>query len=330
VSEAQSILSLFGKVAGIGGLALGVFLLLFREVIRKQIFPTLSDKQAYSLIRLFLYLTFSIAALGIFAYVFMSAPTHPSQTVPPQLVQGAFDAVKDSCNEAALRSFISEYENVAGAGPQVELIRLRLSYCVENNHPPKPAGSPTTVYGLAFQYDYGQGGVEQDFAKARELYMQAANTGNGNAMYNLGFMYATGRGVAVNIDEARQWYEKAVQHGIVTAYAAIGGLYETDPPNFAEARQWYEKGVAAGDIGSMYSLAYMYDEGHGVQRDYAKARDLYQQAGDAGNGNAMFNLALMYATGKGGILDVEKARQLYQRAVNAGIEPAREQLKRLQ
>jgi hypothetical protein len=34
------LLKALGQVLGIGGLALGIFFLLFREVIRKSIFPT--------------------------------------------------------------------------------------------------------------------------------------------------------------------------------------------------------------------------------------------------------------------------------------------------
>jgi hypothetical protein len=41
-----------GQVAGIGGLALGVFLLLFRDIIRKNIFPKLPPAEAYRLLRL--------------------------------------------------------------------------------------------------------------------------------------------------------------------------------------------------------------------------------------------------------------------------------------
>lgn len=41
------ILKTVGQVAGIGGLALGVFLLLFEDTIRKQIFPTLTKAYAY-------------------------------------------------------------------------------------------------------------------------------------------------------------------------------------------------------------------------------------------------------------------------------------------
>ncbi len=63
-------LVLLGKIAGIGGISLGVFLLLFRELVRKQIFPTLTKRDAYRLIRLFMCLTFFVAVLGIAAWLF--------------------------------------------------------------------------------------------------------------------------------------------------------------------------------------------------------------------------------------------------------------------
>ncbi len=66
------VLQAVGKVAGIGGIALGVFLLLFRDVIRKNIFPTLSDEHAYGLIKQFMYLTFGIAVIGIAAWTYIS------------------------------------------------------------------------------------------------------------------------------------------------------------------------------------------------------------------------------------------------------------------
>ncbi len=67
------LLQAVGKIAGIGGLALGVFVLLFREVIRKSIFPTLSDDHAYSVIHQFMYLTFAVAVCGIAAWTYVQA-----------------------------------------------------------------------------------------------------------------------------------------------------------------------------------------------------------------------------------------------------------------
>ncbi|WP_312547946.1 DUF4019 domain-containing protein [Massilia sp.] len=65
------VLQVVGKTAGIGGLALGVFLLIFRDIIRRNIFPKLSPTHAYRLITLIVSLTFLISAVGIGAYVYM-------------------------------------------------------------------------------------------------------------------------------------------------------------------------------------------------------------------------------------------------------------------
>ncbi len=74
-----SILKTVGQVAGIGGLALGVLLLLFRDFIRKAIFPTLAQAQAYRLLRLFLLLVWAIALVGVAAWVWVE--TRPK--LPP-------------------------------------------------------------------------------------------------------------------------------------------------------------------------------------------------------------------------------------------------------
>src|SRR5689334_8210341 len=76
------LLQAVGKIAGIGGLALGVFVLLFEEVIRKNIFPTLSDDHASGLIRQFMYLTFGVAVFGIAAWTFVAVKT-PSASAAP-------------------------------------------------------------------------------------------------------------------------------------------------------------------------------------------------------------------------------------------------------
>jgi len=78
------LLEAVGKIAGIGGIALGVFLLLFRDVIRKNIFPKLSDELAYRLIRQFMYLTFAIAAFGIAAWVYVTVQTRPKVGEPKE------------------------------------------------------------------------------------------------------------------------------------------------------------------------------------------------------------------------------------------------------
>jgi hypothetical protein len=67
-----AVLKAVGQVAGIGGLALGVFLLLFREIIRKKIFPKLPPAEAYRLLRLITLAVWSVAIAGIAAWVYVS------------------------------------------------------------------------------------------------------------------------------------------------------------------------------------------------------------------------------------------------------------------
>ncbi|WFP63372.1 MULTISPECIES: hypothetical protein [unclassified Mesorhizobium] len=67
-----AVLKAVGQVAGIGGLALGVFLILFREIIRKKIFPKLPPAEAYRLLRLIVIAVWSVAVVGVAAWVYSS------------------------------------------------------------------------------------------------------------------------------------------------------------------------------------------------------------------------------------------------------------------
>lgn len=63
------ILEALGQVAGIGGIALGVLLLVFRDVVRKAIFPTLSPDHGFRLLRLIVVSVWSVAVLGVGAWI---------------------------------------------------------------------------------------------------------------------------------------------------------------------------------------------------------------------------------------------------------------------
>jgi hypothetical protein len=65
----SNLFKIAGVVAGIGGIAIATVVLIFREVIRKEIFPRLTKHQAYNLLNRIIVLTFVIGALGIGAYI---------------------------------------------------------------------------------------------------------------------------------------------------------------------------------------------------------------------------------------------------------------------
>lgn len=66
----SKLFQVLGRSAGIGGISLGVFLLLFRGLVAKDILPKagLRPDQSYHLLLVFMYLTFGIALVGIVAW----------------------------------------------------------------------------------------------------------------------------------------------------------------------------------------------------------------------------------------------------------------------
>lgn len=64
------LLKTVGQIAGIGGLSIGLVFLLFREVIRKNIFPNLTKAQSFKVITIVVICTWSIALAGIAAWVY--------------------------------------------------------------------------------------------------------------------------------------------------------------------------------------------------------------------------------------------------------------------
>jgi hypothetical protein len=72
------VLKTVGQVAGIGGLALGVLLIVFRDIIRKNIFPQLPPEEAYRLLRLITLAVWSVAIVGIGAWVYVTNASTPN------------------------------------------------------------------------------------------------------------------------------------------------------------------------------------------------------------------------------------------------------------
>jgi hypothetical protein len=113
-----------GQIAGIGGIALGVVLVLFREVIRKSIFPTLDQKDAYRLIRLIVVLVFVLgfAGVGVWAWV---QQHNPSSGPVSTLFKSDFVFSNSQFNLSATPQFnygfssVESDKNVAGQGIRI-------------------------------------------------------------------------------------------------------------------------------------------------------------------------------------------------------------------
>src|SRR5262245_34877490 len=79
----SKILSSLGRIAGLGGIALGVFLLVFQGVLQKQFLPQagLGSGQAFSVILSLMIVTFGIAGIGVIAWL-IGRTVGPKTPVP--------------------------------------------------------------------------------------------------------------------------------------------------------------------------------------------------------------------------------------------------------
>jgi TPR repeat protein/energy-coupling factor transporter ATP-binding protein EcfA2 len=181
-------------------------------------------------------------------------------------------------------------------------------------------GNPGAMNKLGRLYMNGHG-IARDYAKAHEWYEKAADKGEKVAMSDLGFLYQDGHGVAQDYTKAREWWEKAADKGEASAMRSIGWLYANGrgvAQDYAKAREWYEKAADKDDVDAMNNLGILYSDGHGVPQDYAKARAWYEKAADKGHAAAMYNLGVHYANGQGVPQDYAKAHEWYEKAAAKG------------
>jgi hypothetical protein len=63
------LLKRFGQIAGIAGISVGVLLVVFRDIIRKEIFPRLTKAQGFRVLTLIIISVWSVALVGVGAWV---------------------------------------------------------------------------------------------------------------------------------------------------------------------------------------------------------------------------------------------------------------------
>lgn len=106
-------------------------------------------------------------------------------------------------------------------------------------------------------------GVAMNDDQALNWYGQAADQGHSEAQYNLGIMYANGWGVTMNGVEAGRYYRLAADNGFIPAIKSIAGLSHSGrgvEQNIAKAYMWFEIAAQLGDFDSEYKRDQIGDE----------------------------------------------------------------------
>ena len=122
----------------------------------------------------------------------------------------------------------------------------------------------------------------QDLTETRRL----AEQGDADAQFNLGFMYANGRGILKDDAEAVRWYRLSADQGNAFAQYDLGVMYDNGlgvPQDDAEAVRWYRLSADQGNADAQFNLGVMYAIGLGVPQDDAEAVRWYRLSADQGN-----------------------------------------------
>ena len=106
-------------------------------------------------------------------------------------------------------------------------------------------GDANAQFELGYCY-YNGTGVAQDYEQAVGLFRKAAEQGNVDAQLNLGFCYLAGLGVTNDDTQAIYWYRKAAEQGLSMAHLSLAFYYEAANDSNT-ALFWLEKAVENRD-----------------------------------------------------------------------------------
>jgi len=120
--------------------------------------------------------------------------------------------------------------------------------------------------------------IEKSRSKANELYRKAVDlniegmgqAGNQYAQFNLGLMYANGRGVSKDEIVAAYWFHRAAEQGHALSQVNLGVMYHNGmgvEKDDTTAAYWYRKVAEQGHAGGQYNLGLMYNYGSGAENN---------------------------------------------------------------
>ncbi len=133
-------------------------------------------------------------------------------------------------------------------------------------------GEATAAYNLALISL--SAGSDADIARAAALLRVAADAELGDAQHDLGVLYARGKGVEKNQEEAAKLYIRAAKNGSIAGEVELAiALFNGDgiPKNEAQAARLFRRAALRGNAIAQNRLARIYATGRGVPRNLIEA-----------------------------------------------------------
>lgn len=121
--------------------------------------------------------------------------------------------------------------------------------------------------------------------------------GNVRAQYKLAGMYETGKGITLDLQEAKLWYEKASKNGMKAAadrntYLIIKqqGFNQTIHSTWLEG---VKADAKARNVDATFLLGQLYREGLGVKKDLNRSLALFEQVSSTGDADIEDEIVLI-------------------------------------
>lgn len=141
--------------------------------------------------------------------------------------------------------------------------------------------------------DYAKKG---DYVNAFGLFKKSCDGGNASGCFGLGTMYAVGRGVDMDLEKAKKYYEMGCSAGDPTSCTNLAMIYNDDKNASKDdkelAVQFYMTACQGGDAIACNNLGFMYANGDGVTKNFFTAVKYYKMACDGGSNLGCYNLGL--------------------------------------
>ncbi|WFU08161.1 tetratricopeptide repeat protein [Rhizobium sp. CB3090] len=115
---------------------------------------------------------------------------------------------------------------------------------------------------------------KSDYATAFKLYHERALKGDVSAQGMVGTLYAYGRGVKQDDNQAAFWFQKLAEQGNAKGQFALGGMYLAGrgvPQDYTKAAELFRNAAEQGEPFSALWLSMLYEQGQGVLKDPQQA-----------------------------------------------------------
>jgi TPR repeat protein len=188
------------------------------------------------------------------------------------------------------------------------------------------------------QYEKGKENYDKkNFIEAIKWYRKAAELGDVQAQYDLGFMLCeyriTDKGFEApdyyDPEEALKWLKKSAMQGNVDAQSYLGYAYDRIPifdHDENESLKWFLKAAEQGDYQSIAAVADKFFE----KKNYTEAFKWYRKSAEQGSIYNQYQLGYMYENGYGVSKNKDEALKWYRKAAEEGYEDAKKKVKELE